>query len=188
MSASSPSNTTKHSLTTIATELASQIARQSMPGSSQIHIVPSTGNTQLFVSNGSRLHKISPDTALHFQHLIAQQNETAIQSALESMGLNNTPFIDETPLKSPPIYALSLAIAQKCNMGCTYCYADQGDFGGPAKNMQLDTAKASIDLLLRDVPAGGKVQLTFLGGEPLINRKSLQAATVYAAEAGAKKM
>ncbi|HEY9259046.1 radical SAM/SPASM domain-containing protein [Chitinophaga sp.] len=187
MSASSPSNITRHSLTTIATELASQIARQSMPGSSQIHIVQGTGPTQLFVSNGSRLHKISPDTAQHFQQLIAQQNETAIQETLVNMGLHTAPLIDDIPLKSPPVYALSLAIAQKCNMGCTYCYADQGDFGGPAKNMQLDTAKASIDLLLRDVPAGGKVQLTFLGGEPLINRKSLQAATVYAAEQGVQK-
>ncbi|MGO4293061.1 radical SAM protein [Chitinophaga sp. RAB17] len=187
MPAPSPSNITKHSLTAIATELASQIARQSMPGSSQIHIVPSTGHTQLFVSNGSRLHKISPDTAQHLQHLIDQHDEAAIHQELVQMGLNTTPLIDDTPLQSPAVYALSLAIAQKCNMGCTYCYADQGDFGGPAKNMQLDTAKKSIDLLLKDCAPGGKVQLTFLGGEPLINRKSLQAATVYAAEAGAKK-
>ena len=34
---------------------------------------------------------------------------------------------------SPPLHALSLAVAQKCNLGCTYCYASQGSFGGPAK-------------------------------------------------------
>jgi uncharacterized protein len=187
MSASSSPNITKHSLNTIATELASQIARQSMPGSSQIHIVPSTGHTQLFVSNGSRLHKISAGTAQHFQQLITQHDEAAIHQELLRMGVDTTPLIDDVPLKSPPVYALSLAIAQKCNMGCTYCYADQGDFGGPAKNMPLDTAKKSIDLLLKDCAPGSSVQVTFLGGEPLINRKSLREAAIYATHAGAQK-
>lgn len=187
MQAPSPSDNTKHSLPAIASVLASQIARQSLPGSSQIHIVPSTGDTQLFVSNGSRLHRISAVAAAHFERLIAQKDETAIQSALSNMGLDMTPLIDDTPLKNPRVYALSLAIAQKCNMGCTYCYADQGDFGGRAKNMPLDTAKKSIDLLLKDCEPGGKVQVTFLGGEPLINRKSLREAAIYAANAGAQK-
>ncbi|PSL48021.1 uncharacterized protein CLV51_102881 [Chitinophaga niastensis] len=177
---------TKHSLTAIAAELASQIARQSLPGSSQIHIVPSTGNTQLFVSNGSRLHKISEAVEQRLLQLITQQDEAAINIELIALGLDTTPLIDDVPLKSPGIYALSLAIAQKCNMGCTYCYADQGDFGGPAKNMQIDTAKKSIDLLLKDCTPGSKVQVTFLGGEPLINRKALREATVYAAAAGAQ--
>ncbi|MBO9732505.1 MAG: radical SAM protein [Chitinophaga sp.] len=187
MSAPSPSNTTKHPLNMIARELALQIARQSLPGSSQIHIVPSTGRTQLLVSNGSRLHIISPETAQYFQQLIAEQDEHGIETALTHFGFRQPALIDDTPLSSPPVYALSLAIAQKCNMGCTYCYADQGDFGGPAKNMQLDTALQSIDLLLKDAVPGGKVQLTFLGGEPLMNRASLRAATLYAANAGAKK-
>ena len=32
-----------------------------------------------------------------------------------------------------PVHALSLAVAQKCNLGCTYCYAQQGEFGGAAE-------------------------------------------------------
>ena len=32
--------------------------------------------------------------------------------------------------KSVPVKAVSLAVAQKCNLGCTYCYAQQGTFGG----------------------------------------------------------
>ncbi|WP_249219728.1 radical SAM/SPASM domain-containing protein [Chitinophaga sp. HK235] len=175
------------SLNTIAAQLASQIARQSMPGSSLIHIISGGDKTQLLVTNGSRLHKITTETELRFKQLIEQQDEAAIQRELASMGIDTTPLIDDVPLKSPDVHALSLAIAQKCNMGCTYCYADQGDFGGPAKNMQLETALQSIDLLLKDRVAGDKVQVTFLGGEPLINRRSLREATVYAAEAAARK-
>ena len=175
------------SLANMAGELAFHAASASQPKSPQFHLVPTGKETQLFLTNGSRLHSISAQVEARLKQLAAQQDEAAIQQELIALGLDAPPVIDDTPLSSPKIYALSLAIAQKCNMGCTYCYADQGDFGGPAKNMTLDTAKQAIDLLLADCPEGGKVQLTFLGGEPLINRKALQEATCYASERGRGK-
>jgi uncharacterized protein len=75
------------------------------------------------------------------------------------------------------VRALSLAVAQKCNLGCTYCYAQGGSFGGPATSMELQTALDSVDLLFSDVAAGERVNLTFLGGEPLLNRPVIHAAT-----------
>ena len=81
----------------------------------------------------------------------------------------------------PPVHALSLAVAQKCNLGCTYCYAQQGAFGGEAKNMSLETANRAVDLLLSQAGDGGKANLAFLGGEPLVNRPVIQAVTRRAA-------
>lgn len=53
--------------------------------------------------------------------------------------------------------------------------------------MELDTALASVDLLFSDVHAGERVNLTFLGGEPLLNRAVIRAATERAcAIAGAR--
>jgi uncharacterized protein len=72
-------------------------------------------------------------------------------------------------------------------MGCSYCYAHQGSFGGPSKNMSFQTAIKSIELLFKDCKEGGKVQLAFLGGEPLINRDVLRAAVKYAHELAEKK-
>lgn len=187
MTPSFPSDIARQSIHLMASRLASEVAKQSLLGSSQIHLVPGADHTRLFVSNGSRYYKIADTTAAHLQQLIQQGDEAAIHRELVAMGLHMPPAIDDTPLQDPPVHALSLAIAQKCNMGCTYCYADQGDFGGPAKNMQLDTAKKSIDLLLDNAAPGRKVQVTFLGGEPLINRPALREATIYAAEAGARK-
>ncbi|MES0110152.1 radical SAM protein [Mesorhizobium sp. M0013] len=80
-----------------------------------------------------------------------------------------------------PIKAISLAVAQKCNLGCTYCYAQQGTFGGAAKDMPPDTAKAAIDHLLREAKRGDVFTLGFMGGEPLINRATLHSSTRYAA-------
>jgi uncharacterized protein len=71
-------------------------------------------------------------------------------------------------------------VAQKCNLGCTYCYAREGSFGGPAKNMSADVALRAVDLLFRDAEAGGNVSLAFLGGEPLFNRPVIRAATEHA--------
>lgn len=183
--------TTQHlstdSLAAIASELASRINTSSTPRSPQIHLVPTAGNTQLFVTNGSRLYDISPAIETRFEQLLQQQDETGIANELVALGLDMPVLINDEPLKSPKIYALSLAIAQKCNMGCSYCYADQGDFGGPVKNMTAGTARQSIDLLLKGCDPGSKVQVTFLGGEPLINRKALRETTVYAFEEGRRK-
>lgn len=49
------------------------------------------------------------------------------------------------PPRSAPVRALSLAIAQKCNLGCTYCYAEGGDFGAAPKAMSTDTARSAVD-------------------------------------------
>jgi hypothetical protein len=43
-------------------------------------------------------------------------------------------IVDEKPPESVRLHALSLAIAQKCNLGCTYRYAQQGGFGGKETN------------------------------------------------------
>ena len=100
---------------------------------------------------------------------------------MTELGLDAPPAIDDRPLENPPIHALSLAVAQKCNLGCTYCYAQQGTFGGPPKSMPAETARRSIDLLLDGHAAGSRVTLAFLGGEPLANRPVIRDATRYAA-------
>ena len=92
------------------------------------------------------------------------------------------PFIDDAPLTAPAIHALSLAIAQRCNLGSAYCYAQQGEFGGAAKNMPVETANRAVDLLLSGAEPGARLNLAFLGGEPLVNRTVLQATTRRAAD------
>ena len=171
----------------LAKKLAMHIADESKPISPNIHLIKGVGKTQLFVPNGSRLKQIDSKTEAYLKTLLELKDEQAIQYELAALGLDAPPFIDDQPLESPPLHALSLAIAQKCNMGCAYCYADQGDFGGPSKKMPLETAKKSIELLINGREKGDTVQLTFLGGEPLMNRKDIRLATEYAADLAAKK-
>ncbi|WP_409416616.1 radical SAM protein [Flavobacterium sp. PS2] len=171
----------------IATKLAQIIVPQSKPRSAKAHLVKGGQSTQIFIPNGSRLYTISPEVEQKIAFLMDKKDDKGLQDELNFLGLDAPEYITDEPLQSPPLHALSLAIAQKCNMGCTYCYADQGDFGGPTKNMSLETAYKAIDLLLKDCPEGGKAQLTFLGGEPLINRQAIREATVYADTIAKKK-
>jgi uncharacterized protein len=73
-------------------------------------------------------------------------------------------------------------VAQKCNLSCTYCYADGGAFGEAPRNMPLDVALAAVDAFLRAASPGARYNLAFLGGEPLANRAVLRAAVARARE------
>jgi uncharacterized protein len=155
--------------------------RISSPRTPQIHLIESALGGHLFVADGSRL--FDADASLFATYSSAMDGGTdAIDALLRQAGLVDRPFIDDTPLAPPPLRALSLAIAQKCNLGCTYCYAQQGEFGGAAKNMELTEALRAVDLLLAGAEPGARLNLAFLGGEPLVNRKVLRAATGHALE------
>ncbi|HYH96552.1 radical SAM/SPASM domain-containing protein [Hyalangium sp.] len=154
----------------------------SAPQVPELHLFQTEQERHLLVVNGSRLFGVDAEAFEALERAQGARDGEAVQRLLKELGVDEAPFIDDAPIESPPIRALSLAVAQKCNLGCTYCYAQQGDFGGPAKNMPLQTALESVDLLLRDVGQGERVNLSFLGGEPLFNRSIIRAATERAVE------
>lgn len=178
---------TQNLLSKVAHQLATYIASDAQPRSPQLHLVNGGTTSQLLVVNGSRLYNLPNDILAQIESLLEKKDEEAVSNMLCALGLDAPLAIDDTPLTSPPIHAISLAIAQKCNLGCTYCYAQQGDFGGAAKNMPLETAYRSIDLLLERCSANGRVNIAFLGGEPLSNRPVLQKATEYALKQATKR-
>jgi uncharacterized protein len=151
----------------------------SAPRSPEVHLLKSPLGHHLFITDGSRL--FDADSTL-FAEFVTAYTEGRVTDLLDRLGLRGTPFIDDIPLNSPPIQALSLAIAQKCNLGCAYCYAQQGEFGSTAKNMSDETADQAVDLLLAGATPGARLNLAFLGGEPLVNRSVLQSSTRRAAK------
>src|SRR5580704_14781476 len=155
--------------------------RISSPRTPQIHLIESALGGHLFVADGSRLFDADASLFESYRRAIDGGSE-AIDQLLRQAGLVGRRFIDDTPLAPPPLRALSLAIAQKCNLGCTYCYAQQGEFGGAAKNMALTEALRAVELLTANAEPGARLNLAFLGGEPLVNRAVLRAACRRALE------
>ena len=83
------------------------------------------------------------------------------------------------PGELPPVTALSLNVAQACNMSCSYCYADEGRFRGTARLMERDVAFRGIDWLTANA-AGQAVTVGFIGGEPFLNRALVHECVEYA--------
>jgi len=156
----------------------------SAPRSRDAHLVATAAGGHVFVVDGSRLFDAAADL---FGRFDTAMSEGRIGEVLERLGLGGAPWIDDVPLTAPPLHALSLAVAQKCNLGCTYCYAQQGEFGGAAKNMAGERAHQAVDLLVDGADPGARLTLAFLGGEPLVNRSVLQTATRRAAERAAAR-
>jgi len=148
----------------------------SAPKTPQAHLIESALGLHLFVADGSRLFDAEPDFFRRCRAAMDRGDGDAVEDLLQRAGLGGPPLIDDAPLEPPKVRALSLAIAQKCNLGCTYCYAQQGEFGAPAKNMALTDALTAVDLLVGEAEHGARLNLAFLGGEPLVNRKTLRAA------------
>lgn len=160
----------------------SELVAQSAPLSADAHLVDSGDRLHLLVPNGNRLYDLDAELYGRIDRLRRAGDDVALATVLEELGVDAPRYVDDSPPHEPPVRALSLAVAQKCNLGCSYCYAQGGSFGGAARSMGLETALRSLDLLFSDVRAGERVNLTFLGGEPLLNRPVIHAATERARE------
>jgi uncharacterized protein len=157
---------------------ADRLIRASAPGSSAIHLIPESRT--VLVVDGNKLFELDDET---FEQLRLAEaiGGPGLDQLLPELYFPGQPSgCEEIPAR-PPMRALSLAIAQKCNLGCSYCYASQGDFGGSPKNMPAEVALRAVNLLFADAPPGSRVNLAFLGGEPLLNRSVLRQATEHAA-------
>ncbi len=163
----------------------------SAPLSPTVHRFTADGDPHLLVVDGDSVFRIDAETDSRLAAVLDQTDPSdALTILLDELGIavrGGTPFIDDRPVEAPPVRALSLAVAQKCNLGCTYCYAQQGEFGGAARSMEEETALRAVDLLLRDAAPGERFNLAFLGGEPLANREVIRTATERAARIAAER-
>lgn len=90
----------------------------------------------------------------------------------------------EMPPADFPLQALVLNITNQCNLACTYCYEFGADKiatpAGKPKYMTIETARASIDLLIAEARGRPAVHVTFFGGETLMNFRLLKDVVEYA--------
>lgn len=139
--------------------------------SSALHVVESALGRHLFVVDASRIYDIEGNGEL---------DELALSDLLKDVGADVGANISAVP-PPPPLRTLSLQIAQACNMGCGYCYADGGSFQGKARLMTAEVARQAVDRLLVESNPHGDLVLGFMGGEPFLNRPVLHETVEYAA-------
>jgi len=90
------------------------------------------------------------------------------------------------PAGSTVVKSLCLHLAHCCNLGCRYCFAGQGRFGGVDELMSAETGRAAIDFLIAGSAGRKRLEVDFFGGEPLLNFAVLKELVVYGREAAGK--
>lgn len=81
-----------------------------------------------------------------------------------------------------PFTSLELMVVQGCNMRCTYCFGDAGEYG-QAGTMSRETAFRAIDQMAKTHQDkntdGTPPTILFFGGEPLLNSKLILECADY---------
>jgi uncharacterized protein len=87
----------------------------------------------------------------------------------------------------PPIGTLTTMISKDCNLGCGYCYADEGRFGGTAGGrMSFEMSRRALDMQLAASGNLPEIRYQFLGGEPLLSMKIIREVVEYGEAAAAR--
>lgn len=96
----------------------------------------------------------------------------------------------ETPRQMPPanfpLTTMVLNVTNQCNLSCTYCYEYGEDKivntenGRKPKFMSEQTARESVEFMLREAGDNPLAHLTFFGGETLLNLPVLKSTIEYA--------
>ena len=94
--------------------------------------------------------------------------------------------LDAVPAVAPQ--GMSLNLTSACNLGCSYCYADRGRFGGAQRgSMCAATAEAAVDALFARCDPAAPVTVGFLGGEPFLRAALLHHVVEYAEARAAER-
>ncbi len=81
---------------------------------------------------------------------------------------------------TPPVGSVTALVSKDCNLKCGYCYADQGRFGqSEGGEMDFETAKRFMDILIAESGNLPQIRYQFLGGEPLLNAKLMRRIIEY---------
>jgi uncharacterized protein len=156
---------------------------------SEIRFFESTSGHHLFVTDGSRIYDLSAEESAILKNTADPSDGAGRRDLLRNLGLSPAAkrrHIDATPIEPPKVTAFSINVAQACNMGCHYCYADEGKFGTRARLMPAEVAMASVDRLFAESDPSARLVLGFMGGEPLLARKLVHDTARYAWEKAAR--
>lgn len=81
---------------------------------------------------------------------------------------------------------LQLVLSQNCNLACTYCYMENNGSNARRMLMNREQAFQAVDHLIKRSGRRRNLQVTFFGGEPLLNFQRIKEVVEYCKEAELK--
>ena len=80
------------------------------------------------------------------------------------------------------VKALCLHIAHDCNLGCKYCFAEEGEYKGRRALMSYEVGKKALDFLIANSGTRRNLEVDFFGGEPTMNFDVVKKLVAYGRE------
>lgn len=132
-----------------------------------IYLMSFRNSALLFLNGSMKCILLSPEEQADFCNgkLIPKLNELLCENKLM--------YNQKNELRLGPV-GLTLNIANTCNLHCSYCYANGGNYCSRDELMSVDTAVISIRKFAEYF--GVLKRVKFFGGEPFLNPDVIKAA------------
>ena len=141
----------------------------------------------------TREELLSELAPLHASERLSETfDELARVRAIGEVAVRQQPPPKVFPLTPFPLTTMVLNVTNQCNLSCTYCYEYGEDKivdtenGRKPKFMSEETARESVEFMLKEAGDNSVAHLTFFGGETLLNFPVLKKTVAYALERGAQ--
>lgn len=146
-----------------------------------------TGNHRAYLVErelGERLHD-------GFDRLTdAESAEWARLTARGLVGDENRDVLRRSSFEDGADLAINVNLTNICNLACTYCFADGGDYGRIKEAMGHTSVEDIFAFIAAHLTPSRSVRLEFFGGEPLANfpvlREICERSEGFAAEHGVR--
>ena len=136
---------------------------------------PSGAGALLLVTGNHRLLRISNSlaTRLRVTPLMLNSDEQAEWNILAAIGILsdiNKARLATAVTAEGATLALNVNLTSVCNLRCSYCFADGGDYGRLRGNLDASTVAAMFRFITdQRLQPGNTLRFEFFGGEPLLN-------------------
>lgn len=88
-------------------------------------------------------------------------------------------FVMDFKRRKTVVKALCLHIAHDCNLGCRYCFAEEGEYNGDRSLMSVEVGKQALDFLVANSGSRRNLEVDFFGGEPTMNFEVVKQLVEY---------
>lgn len=144
-----------------------------------MHLIREAGEYLLFDNETVNIYKLNEKQGMRLEKYTDAELDSLLQDVKEAVTKEEP---RKERLECRRADRIVLVISQACNMGCKYCYAQEGSYGEKNKClMDFDTLKKSIKKVLEIFPEGVS-RIQYFGGEPLINFELMKVATPWIIE------
>ncbi len=141
-----------------------------------------------FINEGIKSKELIEAAVLNCNDFEAEE-ESVIEAIgevleLEKEGMLFTPddyenYIDSMKDRETVVKAMCLHIAHDCNLGCKYCFAEEGEYHGRRAFMSFEVGKKALDYLVANSGNRRNLEIDFFGGEPLMNWQVVKDLVAY---------